>query len=113
MRLDRKKQKELARRKGQTWRAILELLWLGAAFVIAYYVSEWLFDTGAIRYPLFSGSSGWLPRWVVQAGVMGVLVLVMHFFIYFGFFLASYEGRKRPANPSLYSRDPEPTERED
>jgi ABC-type sugar transport system permease subunit len=113
MRIEHKRELELARRKGLTRRTILAVLWLAICFAAAYFVTEWLFENDIITYNGLYARL-FIPRWVdqifLQIGLMIVLVIIVQFFVLIGYGLLSFAGRRRPGEASLYSDDPDPGE---
>jgi TRAP-type C4-dicarboxylate transport system permease small subunit len=111
MRLDRKRDAELARRKGLTTRTIIQFLWLGISAFLAYLAIDWLFDSGQLSYEFFY-STLFIPRSVPEIAILAALVLVvvaiMQFFLVLGYAIASPQGRERSGNPSPYSTTYDP-----
>jgi len=114
MRIERQREKELAKRKGNTGRTILGVIWLGLCFAAAYIFMGWLFDTGQLR-PSFFWNQLFIPRSVsadaLQIIAAIVIVIIMNFFVLLGFGFSSRTGRTRPGTPSLKSRNPDPLDR--
>lgn len=113
MRLDRKKQRELARSKGLTGRTIVQFSWLAISAVLAYLAIDWLFDSGQLTYRFFYQSL-FIPRSVPEPIILAVLVLIvvviMQFFLVLGYAIASPQGRERTGNPSPYSTNYDPSQ---
>ncbi|MCA9940201.1 MAG: hypothetical protein KC418_16280 [Anaerolineales bacterium] len=112
MRLEKVRERELAGRKGTTGRTVLQLTWLGICFVIAYFVSNWVFAEG-IFTPQMAYAGGLpraVPEWVIQGGIMLLLVLVMQFFMVLGFLVATPLGRSRSGKATLRSWNPDPND---
>lgn len=115
MRLEKKNEAELARRQGQARRTIIQLIWLLISFGIAYVVATRVIfapTDGLLTYRevyrWLQLSSSSLPQWVILGAVMLLLVFVMQFLFFIGFFVASGEGRRRTGTPSLHSRHKDP-----
>ena len=111
MRIEMKHDHELAKRKGNARRTVVAIGWIALCFVIAYFITEWLFNQEILNINFFY-SRLLIPRTVdelfVRLGFMAVIVIVMQFFILIGFALSSPVGRMRPGRASAYSRDPDP-----
>ncbi len=111
MRLDKKRDAELAKRKGLTTRTLVQGTWLAMSAVIAYFALSWLFSSGQLSYDFFYLSLG-VPRAIPETVILGVLVLVvmvvMQFFLVLGYAFGSPQGRERPGTPSAYSRNYDP-----
>ncbi len=103
MQLDKHRRQELARRRGSTWRTILQLVWLGLNFVAAYFVVEWVYAQGYLTPAMLyrAGVPASVPGWVIQGALMLVLVLVMQFFVVLGFLIANPSGRRRTGRPTF------------
>ncbi len=112
MRLDKIREREMAQRRGSAGRTFIQLIWLGISFVIAYFVSEWLFTSG-IFTPQMAYAGGvprFFPEWVIQGVIMLLMVIVMQFFLLLGFMIANPIGRRRSGRPTLTSWNPDPND---
>jgi len=111
MRLDAKRERELARRKGFAVRTILSILWLVLCFIGAYYLITYLFENEIVRFSFFRGPLR-IPYevsdTVIIIGFMIVIVVAINFVVLVLYGLFSSAGRRRPGTPSLYSADPDP-----
>jgi TRAP-type C4-dicarboxylate transport system permease small subunit len=111
MRLEKKRDSELAERKGLAVRTIIQTIWLVLSGIIAYVALDWIFSSEQLTYDFFYTSLG-IPRSVPEAVIMGVLiiliVLVMQFFLVMGYAIASPQGRQRTGDPSPYSSTYDP-----
>ena len=111
MRLQKKEEEELARREGLTGNTIIQVIWLAISFGIAYFLTNALEAQGTIRYlSLYNALSipTTVPKWVVQGGLMLVIVIFMQFIMFIAFAFFSPEGRRRTGEPSLHSRTKDP-----
>ncbi|GMQ79565.1 MAG: hypothetical protein BMS9Abin02_2167 [Anaerolineae bacterium] len=110
MRIEMKRDRELAKRKGNARRTIVGIGWLALCFTVAYFLSEWLFEQEILDINFFY-SRLLIPRTVneifVQIGFMAVIVILMQFLILIGYAFSSPIGRMRPGRASPYSRDPD------
>ncbi len=111
MRIEKKKEEELAQRKGLTKRTIVQIIWLGISFVLGYFLAKYLFDSGVLT-PSFFYVQLFVPRSVPEWGLVamstvGIVILLQIMFV-IGFIIASPEGRRRTGNPSLHSRRKDP-----
>jgi hypothetical protein len=113
MRLDAKRERELAKRKGLAVRTILAFAWLAFCFVVAYFLVNYLFQEDVFTWRFFRTQLR-IPYTVsdlaIQFGVMVVLVVAVNFVILVIYGLFSSTGRRRPGTPSMYSADPDPDE---
>ncbi len=111
MRIQKKKDEELAQRKGLTGRTIIMVIWLGLSFAVAYFLTTYLFNNDIVTYNMFYNDlriPASIPKWGVQFIFMFAIVVMMQFFLYLGFFFASPEGRRRTGDPSMRSRNKDP-----
>lgn len=111
MRLEMKRERELAKRKGNTWRTVLGAIWLAFCFGVAYLVTQWLISSETLtlqrmRTYLF------VPPTVddiwIRLGEMLVVVVVMQLLVLIVYAFTSRSGRRRPGDASMYSRNPDP-----
>jgi hypothetical protein len=111
MRLQRKRDAELAKRRGLAIRTIIAVIWFILCFVAAYYIVNWLFDSGTVTLGFFYNRF-FIPTSVsegaVRAGLMVVIVILIQFFVLLGFAFASPLGRIRPGDATLRSPEPDP-----
>ena len=111
MRLEKKHEEELARRKGLTGKTIVQVIWLLFTGTLAYFFVTYLFNEGIITAGMFYNQL-FIPRSVPEIGlklivVLG-LVIVMQIIFSLGYIIASPEGRRRTGDPSMYSRNKDP-----
>lgn len=114
MRLDAKKERELAKRKGFALRTILAVIWLAISISIAYFLIDWLFENNYLNKGFFYGQlriPPVIPEWAIIVGCMVVVIVIINFFVLIGFALFSPAGRRRPGTSYLYSPDPDPDDR--
>lgn len=111
MHLERKREAELARRRGLAIKTIIALLWFGLCFAAAYYLVNWLFDSEVLSISFFYNRLA-IPRSVdeaiIRAGLMVLIVFLVQFFVLIGYAFASPIGRLHPGTPSLRSSEPDP-----
>ena len=114
MRLDAQRDEETARRKGSGVKTILGLFWFGLCFAAAYFLINYLFESGELA-PNFFYNQLFIPRQLKVPGlkivVSVVIVVVMNFFILLGYGFSSKTGRIRPGTPSMSSRNPDPNDK--
>ena len=110
MRLDAQRDKVLEKRRGFARRTIFATIWFVLCIVGSYFLVDYLFDNDIITYTFFyrqlSVPANWDQR-IILAGVIFVLVVAINFIVLVGFSFFSFEGRRRPGDPSLYSQDPD------
>lgn len=115
MRIEKKKEQELAQRKGLTRRTVIQVIWLLLSGVIAYFIVQALFDGGYISMEFFRNELAIpqeVPDIAIEGGLVLLIVFVMQFFLIFGYVVASPQGRERSGKPSAYSSNPDPLENE-
>lgn len=111
MRLEKKHEEELSKRKGLTGRTIIQVIWLLITGTLAYFFTDYLFSQGFITANTFYNQL-FIPRAVPEIGlkllmVLG-LVIVMQIVFSIGFIIASPEGRRRTGDATLHSRNKDP-----
>ena len=115
MRIEKKKEQELARRKGLTRRTVIQVIWLLISGVIGYFIVQALFGGGYLSMDFFRNDLA-IPQAVPDIAIQGALVLlivfVMQFFLILGYVVASPQGRARSGQPTAYSSNPDPLENE-
>lgn len=111
MRLDKKREEELARRKGSTRKTMIQMVWLLITAVAAYFLTTYLFAQGILTYDMLYNGLGLprtVPEWALLAGTVLLIVIVMQIFLMFGFIFGSSEGRRKLGDPTLVSRYKDP-----
>lgn len=111
MRLEKKAEEELSKRKGLTIRTIIQLIWLVISFGIAYFVLDTLEAEGQFTYLQLRNSlslPAQVPDWAIQGGIMLIFVIIMQFVLFMAFVWVSPEGRRRPGDPTLRSKHSDP-----
>ena len=110
MRLEKKKDEELAARKGMTGRTIIGFIWLAISGVLAYLLVKYLIDGNVLKLNIFyqMGVPRQIPTWVFMGVLILLIVILMQMFLLVGFMFASPEGRRHTGDPSLHSRSKDP-----
>lgn len=111
MRLEKKQQEELQKRKGLTGRTLIQVVWLLISGVIAFYLLRYLEGQGVFKYDeiyRLLAIPRSVPDWVVMGGMILLIVFVMQIAVMIGFMFASPEGRRRTGQPTLHSRNKDP-----
>ena len=110
MRLEKKKDEEIAARKGMTGRTIIAFIWLAISGTLAYFLIEYLISENIFSLNTFyqMGVPRAVPDWVLMGVMILIIVMLMQTFLLFGFMVASPEGRRRTGDPSLYSHSKDP-----
>lgn len=114
MRIEMKHEAELEKRKGLTWRTIVSVVWLFAAFFASYLITLWLFSeeyltTGHFYQSLQVPTS--ISETVITIGTAFVIFLAIQFIVLILFALASPNAKRRPGVPRAESDDPDPYEK--
>ena len=110
MRLEKKKDEEIAARKGMTGKTIVAFIWLAISAVAAYYLVNYIIDTGSLKYSTFysMGLPEQVPDWAIMAAMVFLVVAFMQAVLIFGYMIASPEGRRHTGDASLYSHSKDP-----
>ncbi|KAA3657027.1 MAG: hypothetical protein DWQ04_29350 [Chloroflexi bacterium] len=113
MRIQKKQDEEIARRKGMTTKTIIQVIWLGISGVVAYFLINFMIESEEVGFnyntlynQLFIPRT--IPKWVLLGVMILIFVLVMQMFLALGFAFASPEGRRKTGKPSLYSQNKDP-----
>lgn len=111
MHVEKVRDAEEAKRKGQARRTIFQTIWLLLTGAVAYLLTGILFAQNAglygILYQQFSIPT-WVPTAVLFWAIVLFIVALMQLVFILGFMLTSSEGRRRPGTPSLHSRNHDP-----
>ncbi len=107
MRLDRKKEEEVARRRGSASKTLIQMVWLLISLAIAYALTLYLFNQGTITADFLyrQGIPRSIPEWGLQLGVTLLITIFMQMFLLLGFVIANPEGRRKLGEPTLVSRN--------
>lgn len=114
MRIEKRREQELAKRQGNWKRTIVQGTWLIISFIIAYYLVTYMDEqriitTGMVRNAFQLSSS--VPQWAVLGGMMLVIVVIFQFVMAMGYFIASPQGRRKAGKGDMYSENRDPFER--
>ncbi len=114
MRLDKKREEEVAQRQGMTGRTIVGFIWLLISLAASYFLVNYLIAQDYLNLSMFydMGVPRQVPEEVFLVAIILVLVGIMQFFLAFGYMIASPEGRRRTGDPTLYSRSKDPYDNE-
>lgn len=113
MRLERKQEEELAKRKGLAVRTTLQIIWLIISGIIAYFLINFMLNSEEVNFSygmIYSTLSipATIPQEAILAGLVLLVTLVLQVFLWLGFMIASPEGRRKTGDPSLISRNKDP-----
>jgi len=111
MRLDAKRDRELAKRRGLALRTVLAVIWLALCIAAAYYVVSYLFQNDVLTFGFFRRRllvPFSISDQAIVIGLMVVIVVAINFIVLVAYGLLSPAGRRRPGTPSMYSQDPDP-----
>ena len=110
MRLEKKRDEEVAARKGMTGKTIIAFIWFALSAVLAYFLIDYLMTENMLRLNTFYnlGIPRSVPDWVLIGAMILIIVTIMQTFLLFGFMITSPEGRRHTGDPSLYSSSKEP-----
>jgi hypothetical protein len=106
MKLEKKRDREMAERKGSARATIIQGTWLLLSIIVGFYLFRYL-DQEGILTMRFLRSELSLPAAVPEEVIMGVLILAFviasQFAITLGFFFGSPEGRRKAGRGDLYT----------
>jgi hypothetical protein len=113
MRIEKKREAEMEKRKGLTGRTIIAFLWLVVSFFASYLVASWLFsaeilDTAFFYYDLSIPDT--VSETVLRLGVALLIFFAIQFFVLIGYAATSPKAKMRPGTPTTYSPEPDPYE---
>ncbi|MGB3713450.1 MAG: hypothetical protein WA996_03380 [Candidatus Promineifilaceae bacterium] len=111
MRIEKKHEAELEKRKGLTKRTILAGLWLFISFAISYLAAGWLMSSDILGLDFFYEDIG-IPETVsevvMQIAVAFVIFLMIQFVVLIGYAVTSPKAKMRPGTPTTYSSEKDP-----
>jgi hypothetical protein len=111
MRIEKKHEAELEKRKGLTKRTILASIWLLISFAISYLAAGWLLTGDVLGFDFFYQELG-IPETageiVVQIGFAAVIFLFIQLVALFGYAVISPKAKIRPGTPTTYSSEIDP-----
>ncbi len=110
MRLEKKHEEELEKRKGLAGKTIIQVIWLIISFIIAYFLVQYLINNNYLSYSMIYGVGipREVPEVVILLTLMLFIVVAMQFFLFIGFAFTNPEGRRRTGTPTLHSRTKDP-----
>jgi hypothetical protein len=106
MKIERKRERELAERQGSARKTIIQGTWLLLSIIVAFILFRYLDQSGTLtmRYLRTQLSlPAAVPEVVIMAIAILVFVIISQFFLTLGFFFASPQGRRKPGRGDLYS----------
>ena len=107
MKIEKKRERELAERQGSTKTTLIYGTWLLVSLVAGYFFFSYLDSSGiftmrALRGELRLPAS--VPEWAVMIGAVLVFAIAAQIALSFGFLLASPAGRRKAGKGDLSSR---------
>ena len=108
MKIQQKKDRELAEREGSAKTTVIQGIWLAISFVVAYFVVNYLDSSGLLTIRSIRGELNlptYVPNWAVIAIIMLVFVIFTQAALALGFFFASPAGRRKSGKGDLQSRN--------
>jgi hypothetical protein len=107
MRIDRRRDQELARRKGFARRTVIQTIWLLLSAIATYFFVRYLMANDYLTYELFYSRLSiprWLPEWAIMLILILAGVVILQFFFFLAFALVSPQGRAQSGRATPYSR---------
>ena len=110
MRLEKKHEEELDKRRGLASRTLIQIIWLIISFTIAFFLVDYLFGQDYISFNMVyqAGIPRIVPEWAITLVLMIFVVAIMQFLLFMGYAFTSPEGRRRTGDPTLKSRARDP-----
>jgi hypothetical protein len=114
MLIEKRRESEIARRKGRALKTVIQSIWLAISFAGAYFFVQILFEEGIVSQGAFYGLGvpTSVPRWVFEWFIIFLIVVAMQFVFILGYVIASPEGRQRAGQATAFSKNPDPLDRE-
>lgn len=108
--IEKQREAELARRRGTARRVIVQVIWLIVWGVIAYFLTDYLFQAGYVTADDIyrAGVPREVPEELFFWATLLFIVVVSQIMLTIGFLLGSSRGRRRPGRASAYSDNPDP-----
>ncbi|MFN2188424.1 MAG: hypothetical protein ACK2T3_06655 [Candidatus Promineifilaceae bacterium] len=114
MRIEMKHEAELEKRKGQTWKTILAIIWLALSFFGCYLLAGWLFEEGHLSMGTIYGSL-MVPQSIsenmVRIGTAFVIFLLLQFVVLILLAVVSPSAKRKTGVPRVDTDDPDPYEK--
>lgn len=116
MKLEKKKDAEIARRQGMTKQTIIQIVWFTISAIISYFLLTFLLNSDEISfsYGMIYGALGISRNTIPEGAILAILILIMVFFfqifLWLGFMFASEEGRRQTGRASLHSQNYDPND---
>ena len=114
MRIEMKREAELQKRKGQTWRTVLAILWLILSFVGAYFLTNWLLAEGYLElgyFYQFFRIPGTVNESTLTLAMSLVVFLGIQFFVLIFLAISSPKAKRKSGIPRVDTDDPDPYEK--
>ncbi len=108
MRIDRRRDMELARRKGFARRTVIQSVWLLLSAAATYFFVRYLMDNNYLSFDLVYRQlalPSWLPEWALLLALIVLGVVILQFFFFLAFALVSPDGRAQTGRATPYSRN--------
>lgn len=111
MRIEKKREAELAKRRGLTGRTILAVIWLVVSFALSYFFATWILNGELLGIDYFYNQMG-IPdsvnEVIIQIGLAVVVFTAFQFFLLIGYAIASPKAKMRPGTPTIYTAEKDP-----
>ena len=114
MRIEMKREAELQKRKGQTWKTIFAVIWLAVSFYGSYRLAGWLFDEGHLSIDTIHQALQ-IPENIsdtmIQLGTAFVIFSLFQFVVLIFYSVFSSSARRKSGVPRADTDDPDPYEK--
>lgn len=113
MRIDRRRDQELARRRGFARRTVVQSVWLLLSAAATYFFVRYLMTNNYLSYEQIYRQLSLppsLPEWAILLAMIVIGVGILQFFFFLAFALVSPDGRAQTGRATPYSRHNDPFE---
>ena len=116
MKLERKREEELAQRQGNTGRTVIMVIWLGIAGFASYYIANIIFTGGTLTYDqardamvfpiigLTAPRVNAIPDLLIQGSCILLILIFMQTILFVGFALGNPAARRKSGQANAYSK---------
>ncbi len=113
MRLEKKRDAEIAQRQGSAKRTVFQIIWFIITMALGYFLINYLANTNFLDVQSLGRQLSIPTSWGKTAPILilaFVFAVFSQFFVMIGFLVAYPEGRRRLGDPTAYSRNVDPTD---
>ena len=114
MRIEMKREAELQKRKGQTWKTIVAIVWLILSFVGAYFLTNWLIAQDYLELAYIYQNlrvPGTISETILTLGISFVIFIAIQFVVLIFMAIFSPQAKRKSGVPRADTDDPDPYEK--